>query len=168
MFCLFFPYLPSRRSILWSTFQKNRELFTKMKILLMPMTESAHWTQKHELLQILHGSCFRTNTVDKNGHKTTSILMSKTTWPAIEPNFPPILSLSFNAFCSKAQVKMLFVSEWNHVCHCFCVAQGEKGQGDDAPRCQIASKGDETESRSEHDVKESPLWRRWKSCQGGQ
>ena len=55
----FFPYLPSRRSIWWSTFQKNRELFTKVKILLMSMTESAHWTQKHELLQILHGSCFR-------------------------------------------------------------------------------------------------------------
>ena len=107
----------------------------------------------------------------KMATKTTSILMSKinlASQRAVQPNSPPTLSLTFNAFCSKAQVKMLFVSEWNHVCHCFCVAQGEKGQGDDAPRCQIASKGVETESRSEHDVKESPLWRRWKSCQGGQ
>ena len=99
---------------------------------------------------------------------TLRITINLASQRAVQPNSPPSLSLSFNAFCSKAQVKMLFVSEWNHVCHCFPVAQGEKGQGDDAPRCQIASKGVETESRSERDVKESPLWRRWKSCRGGE
>ena len=84
----------------------------------MSMTESAQWTHNMNCCKYCTEVVFETNTVDKNGHKTTSILMSKTTWPAIEPNFPPILSLSFNAFCSKAQVKMLFVIEWNPLFSC--------------------------------------------------
>ena len=42
---------------------------------------------------------------------TLRITINLASQRAVQPNSPPTLSLSFNAFCSKAQVKLLFVSE---------------------------------------------------------
>ena len=65
---------------------------------------------------------FETNTVDKNGHKNhfdfDQSKINLASQRAVQPNSPPTLSLTFNAFCSKAQVKMLFVSEWNPLFSC--------------------------------------------------
>ena len=73
MFCLSFPYLPSPRSIWWSTFQNDRELITKVKILKMSMTESTQWTlEKCIFANIARKIVLKivtvTNEVDGNGH----------------------------------------------------------------------------------------------------
>ena len=162
-----FPYLPSPRSIWCSTFQRT-EIY--LQILQMSMTESTQWTcMKNWIIaniarNFVLETVTLTNTNDRNGNTNHfNVLMSTinlASQRAVQPNSPPSLSLSFKAFCWRVQVKSFFVSKCNHVCHCSPVAQGENGEGDDAPRCQIASKGDETESRSEYDVKESPLWKK--------